>query len=280
MAEKRKPPPSFKLEIPGDDSRRIDFYEKMQKVCETLMRKLNKPVNNYEIMENLPHLWTKSNSGDVELRVPVTYMKVPKSQVNKDFFVTTMPSITKLMDVAAMHVKNCQGKLCVKRITKKGHCVSLKLTCTRPARASHTYLWSSSPYLPNGKYLINERINHAFPCSGMLPSQYARFCSEAKFGILSVDARDAFFKKHKEFVKQEYVDSTKNALMEEIGSYEDLDGIDIITHARHGWRKNSKDTSVVTIGEKTHKVLDCVQVTKADDPVAQRHELIGTKRIY
>ena len=105
MAEKRKRPPSFKIEIPGDDSRRIDFYEKMQKVRETLMRKLNKPVNNYEIMENLLHLWTKSNSGDVEPRVPATYMKVPKSQANKDFFVTTMPSVTMRMDVAAMHAK-------------------------------------------------------------------------------------------------------------------------------------------------------------------------------
>ena len=73
----------------------------------------------------------------------------------------------------------------------------------------------------------------------MPPSQYARFCSEAMFGILSVDARDAFFKKHKEFVKQEYVDSNKNP---------DLDGIDIITDARHGWRKNSKDTDTSSSG--------------------------------
>lgn len=34
-------------------------------------------------------------------------------------------------------------------------------------RAKQVYLRASSPYLPNGKYLINERINHAFVCSGM-----------------------------------------------------------------------------------------------------------------
>ena len=28
------------------------------------------------------------------------------------------------------------------------------------------------------------------------------------------------------------------------------DGIEIMTDARHGWRKNAKDTSVVAIGEK------------------------------
>ena len=66
----------------------------------------------------------------------------------------------------------------------------------------------------------------------------------------------------------------------EIGSYEDLDGIDIMTDARHGWRKNAKDSSVVVLGDKTHKVLQCIHVTKADDIVSQRHELKGTQRIY
>ncbi|XP_071078631.1 nephrin-like [Haliotis cracherodii] len=37
------------------------------------------------------------------------------------------------------------------------------------------------------------------------------------------------------------------ALLEEVAGYEDLDGIDIMTDARHGWRKNAKDSSVVAI---------------------------------
>jgi hypothetical protein len=43
---------------------------------------------------------------------------------------------------------------------------------------------------------------------------------------------------------------------------EDLETIDIMTDARHGWHNNAKDTSVVAIGEKTHKVLKCEHVTK------------------
>lgn len=35
------------------------------------------------------------------------------------------------------------------------------------------------------------------------------------------------------------------ALLEEVGMYDELDGIDIITNARHGWRENAKGTSVV-----------------------------------
>ena len=69
-------------------------------------------------------------------------------------------------------------------------------------------------------------------------------------------------------------------LMEEVASYEELDGIDIMTDARHGWRKNAKGSSIVAIGEKSHKVLNCVHITKVDDVVSQRHEKLGTKRLH
>jgi uncharacterized protein YdaT len=60
--------------------------------------------------------------------------------------------------------------------------------------------------------------------------------------------------------QNECVNSIGNAVNDEIASYEELDGINIMTDARHGWRKNSKDTSVVALGEQTHKVMDCVLV--------------------
>jgi hypothetical protein len=53
-----------------------------------------------------------------------------------------------------------------------------------------------------------------------------------------------------------------------------------MSDARHGWRKNAKDSNVVAIGENTHKVLSCEHVTKTDDNVSQRHEMIGTTQIY
>jgi hypothetical protein len=53
-----------------------------------------------------------------------------------------------------------------------------------------------------------------------------------------------------------------------------------MTDARHGWRQNSKDTSVVALGEQTHKVMGCVHITKSQDKVAQRHERLGTPKIY
>lgn len=59
--------------------------------------------------------------------------------------------------------------------------------------------------------------------------------------------------------------------------YEDLDGVDIITNARHGQRKNAMDTGVVAVEEMSHKILNCMHITTADDSVTQRHEKAGTE---
>ena len=53
-----------------------------------------------------------------------------------------------------------------------------------------------------------------------------------------------------------------------------------MTDARHGHRKNAKDTNVMCLGQTTHKVLKDIHVTKDDDGCAQRHELLGKKRLY
>lgn len=107
-------------------------------------------------------------------KTPGAFINVKRGQVNQDFFVTSLFPTKKLMDITATHGRYCHGKL-----EERGHVVSLKLCCTKPGHAPQKYIWASSPYLQNGKYLINQRINHAFLCSGMLPSHYSRFCTSA-----------------------------------------------------------------------------------------------------
>jgi hypothetical protein len=71
--------------------------------------------------------------------------------------------------------------------------------------------------------------------------------------------------------------SCEQAHREELGMSEESDGaIAILTDARHGCRRNAKDTNVVCIGNATHKVLWEEHVTKDDDMCTQQHELIGT----
>ena len=77
--------------------------------------------------------------------------------------------------------------------------------------------------------------------------------------------------------------SIQDARHEEIGlasiESEKQQPITILTDARHGWRKNTQDSRVVAIGELSHKVLACEHVTQTDNPIAQKHELTGCKRI-
>ena len=91
-------------------------------------------------------------------------------------------------------------------------------------------------------------------------------------------------------IEEMYNDDSETALPEEMALHniaeependgEKWHGIDIQTDARHGRCKIAKDTSVVCIGDRSHKVLLNEYITKEDDHVTQRHEKIGTKRIY
>ncbi|CAC5383144.1 unnamed protein product [Mytilus coruscus] len=114
----------------------------------------------------------------------------------------------------------------------------------------------------------------------MLPSHYTKFVDGAGIGKINKEKRNKFFNSYENHIQTEYHKSTTTALLEESASYYDdkFGEIDMLTDARHGWRKNAKDASIVAIGEKTHKVLSCQHVTKADEVVSQRHERIGTVR--
>lgn len=101
----------------------------------------------------------------------------------------------------------------------------------------------------------------------MLLSHYVRFVEDAGIGKISNQKKDMHsLKMH---IQEKYKDPVYTSVLEEVASYEneELGTVDIMTDARHGCRKNAKDTSVVAIGEKTHKVLSCEHVTKSDDYV-------------
>ena len=53
MGDKKKRPPCFKLEIPGDEDARMHVYERLHKVRGHLSEERNRPVNNYDILDYL-----------------------------------------------------------------------------------------------------------------------------------------------------------------------------------------------------------------------------------
>lgn len=98
---------------------------------------------------------------------------------------------------------------------------------------------------------------------------YKRFVKAAGIECITKVRRSKIFHYYKGYTEDVCKESVNLAINDAIASYEELDGINIMTDARHGWRKNSKDTSVVALGEKTHNVMECVHVTKNQDKVAQ-----------
>jgi hypothetical protein len=93
---------------------------------------------------------------------------------------------------------------------------------------------------------------------------------------------------YQELISRLASESKHGALQEEIAMTcaamtddEMAQGINILTDARHCWRKNVVFSDVVCMGQATHKVLDIQTISKKDDdPCSQRHELLGVKRIY
>ena len=223
-----------------------------------------------------------------------TFESATKKQANQELFLVAKSSINKLVAVTEDHAKYCSSRLMVKKVVRTGHVGQLKLSCRRLGRSKHTLRWNSSPRLPGNQFLVNERVHHGLVFSGMRPSHYQRLVECANIGCINEHSRRNFIRTYDDFIQKEYDDSVEAALVEEIAMYpipmaeddgddedeEPYEGIDIKTDARHGHRRNAKDTSVVALGERSHKVLQHVHITKEQDTVTQRHEKLGTDKIY
>ena len=270
--------PSFKIEFPGNEEQKDFVFAKLRAVKEEIKQ------NNTELLHTVLDFWnlhhSKSTSETegtpMETTFASSYIPCSKEEVNQEHFICTKIAINSLLRQAEQHSETCKNGLQCVESSMHGHACSATLSCG----GGHSIRWKSSPYLPNGKFVVNYRMATGYLSSGMLPSQYERFCDSAGIGVINQKALDSHTKEYAECVKEEMVESCNQAIIEEKASCSSEEGVTIITDARHGWRKNAKDTDVVCIGYNTHKVLCNSHVTWADDRCTQRHELLGTKRIY
>lgn len=272
--------PSFKITFQGTKNVKTSVQDKMQNIKGKISQMTGSFVSNTDVINAVFDFWLSRNSEEITCdNVTGSYQDVSSGETMQDIFLTASSSLQSIVDRTMHHSRYCSNSCKITKLVRRGHVVIASVKCSNQ-ETPHTFSWSSSPYLPNKEHLVNHRVCHAMVCSGMLPVHYTRFAHEAGIGCISRQKRKKFHQKHKDSVQNAHDQSIEEALQEEIGSYEELDGIEIMSDARHGWRKNAKDTSVVAIGDKTHKVLKCEHVTKADDIVSQRHEMKGTKEIY
>ncbi|CAC5379039.1 unnamed protein product [Mytilus coruscus] len=265
--------------------RRMKFFGKFASIRQELTKKNNKPMGNLQVIEALLQKWNEendtSNTQSKEFQegpCPSTFIRSKKVDTNQHIFLTAEDSFKRLISVVDWHARCCKEKLKPTKMLKKGHVCKTSLKCN-DKETPHVFSWSSSPYLPTKDYLVNSRVNHGITCSGILPAVYKRFAQGSGKGVISDENRTSFFNVHSHHIQEEYKYSTDIALLQEIASYEELDSkIDIMSDARQGWRKNAYKCCLHW--RKTHKVISCEHVTKTMDPVSQRHERLGTEKIF
>ncbi|CAH1791965.1 unnamed protein product [Owenia fusiformis] len=287
MSEAKKPrkrTPYFNIEVQGDETIKDRFRKKMKTVKEKLKSDVN--VSTAVALETVLDFWilhNVQNENDVEKHSngPDVYEYTPVERDNtlEPMFLTTKSATEKLINTLAAHSATCNSLLSWNEHSFHGHAALVHLKCD----FDHQVRWKSSPTLPNGQSLVNYQIFQGYITSGMLPNQYDNLSKTADFGHISKRKQKDMTQLFAQQVEHCMTASCEEAFVTEFAHLDPdelQDGISIMTDARHGWRKNANDCDIVCIGLSSHKVLKSVHITKADDPIPQRHEMVGTRQLY
>lgn len=202
-----------------------------------------------------------------------------------DAFATSCETSLLLCDTAALfkmletlenHKQSCSETLLLEKVTSCGFGSRLHWRCNE-----HSFTLLSSS-ISGDLRTVDCHLAIAFICSGMLPVQFQKFCEFSSLPY-SPRALDRATTKIKAAVSLLRMESLSAAQQEECRASEPPSvppTMSIETDARHACRKNSYHSDVVALGQKTHKVVGIVHVTKNDEISSQKHEVVGTKKLY
>lgn len=98
-------PPSFKIEIPGSVDFKDNSMQKVQTVRETLVHKLQKPVNNADIFEAALDSWiaqlTQQDGGGTPQ--VCTWVALPENHTNQEMYIVAKSSLHNIIEFAGEH---------------------------------------------------------------------------------------------------------------------------------------------------------------------------------
>ena len=228
-----------KLKI-GGNSGMVSSYNMLNHVLDNFLESHNSRTDNAQM-----------NEVTSEPELPASYQYISKEECSSnkdDLFICHSSAIDNLLSRLKNHDVSCNSPLKATNTEKQRHV----MTCEFQCKAKHCIRWASSPHVEGGKYFANVRMAHGLFVSGMLPNQYKRLCKAAGIGILGEKYLGQLQKKYGEVVKTLAQESQEEALLEEIAAtlaieedYTNSKGIDIMTDARHCWRRNARFSDVV-----------------------------------
>ena len=282
---------------------KTQIFDKMDSI-KLLMGEKVANVKNKEVLDEVFDFYLKSHQPleqTDDTSPPVThspFVYCKREDTGEQLYVSTLSGLRNICYTIQSHRQQCDQFLDISEIQHQGHAGKLTLLCS----ARHTFKYDTSPHMEGGKLLVNMRFVHAVMTTGLRFSEYERFCNASKIGICPESYFEGVRDMYCDITSQLMEQSVSDAIDEEVNHtllevaeiyeetnndeendermYDEYKGISIITDARHGWRRNAAQSDIVAIGMKTHKVVGVATVTREDDPVSQRHELIGAKQIY
>ena len=272
----------------GNEESKTSLYNKLDKAKILLGGKVSN-VTNTDILNKVFDLFittygNKEEQTEEELLNFNQYLLCNKTETNQEIYLTTESSVRNLIHGVQLHQKQCDKLIDLKDTQRMSHSAKFTFMC----QDNHTFKCDSSPYVEGGKYLVNLRLMHALLGTGLRYSQYERFCKAANIGVCPESYYGNIHEQYCEVTSAVTKEKIQNAIDEEVAltmlqSEEggcDFKGINIMSDARHGTRRNAAQSDVIALGTITHKVVGAITITRADDPVSQRHELLGSKKLY
>ena len=257
------------------DSEKLSLFNKLDTVKMVMSKGAVSGTSTYTALNQILDYFLERNTrgscssladtAEHQTHATPTYQYVTKEEaLQDDMFLCTRKAIDNLLLRIGEHGLNCtSGQFRISKYQKMKHACSASINCA----GGHVIDWVSSPHVEGGKFLANIKMAHGFFASGMLPNQYERLCEGAGIGTMSANYRKSLQEVYSTVVEKAAKQSQLDALHEEIAfsvaSGQD-DGINILTDARHCWRRNARFTDVVCLGENTHKVAYLATVSTAD----------------
>ncbi|CAN7992142.1 unnamed protein product [Ixodes pacificus] len=186
-------------------------------------------------------------------------------------------ALSGIINAVRDHTRRCPEDLGVVNVTPWGFAARVECKCLK-----HTLVFDTSTSVGEIR-VFDCFIAVAFVCSGMLGTQFEKFCN---FGAIPYSRRSLKKLATHVGVAVEILkmNSLAAAQQEEARATEQRDSsltsLSIETDARHACRKNSFHTDVVALRQKHHKVVGIVHVTKKEEPSSQKHEALGTRQLY
>ncbi|CAH1242323.1 Hypp6578 [Branchiostoma lanceolatum] len=286
----------YNLSIRGSEKQLEEFKTTLTDVCIRMGEPGGKKATQREAISRALDFWMQANHDEDAHRLDVDtggpglpfrprngFSVVSPVTKDEPMFLATETAINHLSVQLQEHARACGEQLIVPKggVRMIGHMGKVSLKCI----AKHSVEWDSSPHFYQ-KHLVNYRMAHAYFSSGIRPIQYKKICDAAGMGnIEEKTLRSHYQKVYSEVVSEFAEESTALALKEETGIQvmvdgDDFAGISVMSDARHCWRKNAFFSDVAFLGDRTHRVIKVITVSRDEEQYSQNHELLGTQKFY